>query len=52
VYRFPLERATRIAVAEVRSALFAQTSLERAIFCCFSEADRSVYAEILDELAA
>jgi O-acetyl-ADP-ribose deacetylase (regulator of RNase III) len=52
VYGFPIERATRIAVAEVRSALSAQTSLERATFCCFSEADRLVYERVLDELAS
>jgi O-acetyl-ADP-ribose deacetylase len=49
VYRFPLERATRIAVAEVRRALAAPTSLERVVFCCFSEGDRAVYEAVLDE---
>lgn len=48
VYRFPLERATRIAVAEVRRALAATPSLERAIFCCFSEGDRATYERVLD----
>jgi O-acetyl-ADP-ribose deacetylase (regulator of RNase III) len=49
VYRFPLERATRIAVAEVRRALAVATSLERVIFCCFSDADRAVYEQVLGE---
>jgi O-acetyl-ADP-ribose deacetylase (regulator of RNase III) len=49
VYRFPLERATRIAVAEARRALAEQTSVERVVFCCFSEGDRAVYEAVLDE---
>src|SRR5512143_2967597 len=51
VYGFPLERATRIAVAEVRRALEAGSPVERVVFCCFSPGDRDVYAEVLDELA-
>jgi O-acetyl-ADP-ribose deacetylase (regulator of RNase III) len=50
-FGFPLERATRIAVAEVSSSLAGESTLERAVFCCFSDADRLVYAAILDELA-
>jgi O-acetyl-ADP-ribose deacetylase (regulator of RNase III) len=34
-YRFPLERATRIAVAEARKFLAANSSLERLVFVCF-----------------
>jgi O-acetyl-ADP-ribose deacetylase (regulator of RNase III) len=49
VYRFPLERATRIAVAEVRRALAGATSVERVVFCCFSDGDRAVYEAVLDE---
>jgi O-acetyl-ADP-ribose deacetylase (regulator of RNase III) len=51
VYAFPVDRATRIAVAEVRSALEAGTTVERAVFCCFSDADRRVYEKALDEIA-
>jgi O-acetyl-ADP-ribose deacetylase (regulator of RNase III) len=49
VYRFPVERATRIAVGEVRRALAAGTSLQRVVFCCFSDGDRATYERILDE---
>lgn len=49
VYRFPLERATRIAVAEVRRALAAPTRVEQVVFCCFSDADREAYERVLDE---
>ena len=50
IYGFPIERATRIAVVEVRGALEAATSVERAVFCCFSEGDRLVYEGVLGEL--
>jgi O-acetyl-ADP-ribose deacetylase len=48
-YGFPIERATRIAVAEVVRALLQPTSVERVTFCCFSADDRAVYERELDE---
>ena len=48
VYGFPLERATRIAVAEVAAALNEAELPERATFCCFSAGDRDVYVRVLD----
>jgi O-acetyl-ADP-ribose deacetylase (regulator of RNase III) len=51
VYRFPLERATRIAVGEVKRALEGGSPVERAVFCCFSAGDGAVYERILGELA-
>src|SRR5512138_3914661 len=50
-YGFPLERATRIAVAEVRRALAAGSPVERVVFCCFSERDRAAYERVLAEPA-
>ncbi len=47
-YGFPLERATRIAVAAVAAALRETELPERAIFCCFSANDRDVYVRVLD----
>lgn len=52
VYGFPIERATPIAVAEVRRALEAGGPVERVILCCFSAADAAVYRRALDDLAA
>jgi O-acetyl-ADP-ribose deacetylase (regulator of RNase III) len=49
VYRFPVERAARIAVREVAAALAGPTTVERAVFCCFSANDRAVYERVLDE---
>ena len=46
VYRFPLERATRIALREVQAFLAGQPLPERVIFCCFSAGDRVVYEQV------
>ncbi len=51
IYRFPLPRATRIAVGEGLAALGAPTPLEQVLFCCFSPGDARVYGETLDALA-
>jgi O-acetyl-ADP-ribose deacetylase (regulator of RNase III) len=51
-YGFPLERATRIAVEEVRRALEAGGPVERVVFCCFSAGDRDVYEAALDAAGA
>jgi O-acetyl-ADP-ribose deacetylase (regulator of RNase III) len=45
VYGFPIERATPIALAEVRTALEAGPEVDRAVFCCFSARDLQVYEE-------
>ena len=37
VYRFPLERATKIAVSEVKKFLEKNESIEKVIFVCFDE---------------
>jgi O-acetyl-ADP-ribose deacetylase (regulator of RNase III) len=49
VYRFPLERATKIAVIEVKKFLEKNESVEKVIFVCFDEATYSVYKKILEE---
>ena len=43
VYAFPLDRATRIAVREVRSFLNTHPSIEEVTFCCFGDAARRAY---------
>ncbi len=47
VYRFPKERAARIAVETVRSALKDCPSIEKVLFVCFSENDLAVYQNLL-----
>jgi O-acetyl-ADP-ribose deacetylase (regulator of RNase III) len=49
-YRFPLERATRIALGEVRAGLEADPAVERVVFCCFSDGDRQAYERLAAEL--
>ena len=46
VYRFPLERATEIAVRTVREHLL-NSGVEQVIFCCFSEASNRIYRDLL-----
>ncbi len=43
VYRFPLERATKIAINEVRNFLEKNESMEKVIFVCFDERTYEVY---------
>lgn len=46
IFGFPLERATRIAIAEVRAGLARHPSLERVLLCCFSPSDLATYERI------
>ena len=48
VYGYPRELASPIAVRAAREFLARKTSIEEILFCCFSEADRAIYAKILD----
>ncbi|HMN17667.1 MAG TPA: O-acetyl-ADP-ribose deacetylase [Ignavibacteriaceae bacterium] len=49
VYHFPLERATKIAVNEVKKFLEKNESIEKVIFVCFSDHDYNIYQNMLDE---
>jgi O-acetyl-ADP-ribose deacetylase (regulator of RNase III) len=49
VYRFPLERATGIAVDEVWRALDRGGPVQRVVFCCFSAEAAEVYRRTLDQ---
>jgi O-acetyl-ADP-ribose deacetylase (regulator of RNase III) len=46
-YRFPVERAARIAVAETRAALAAHPGLEEVRFVCFDARTRAAYEAAL-----
>ena len=48
IYGFPKGRAARIAHATVRAELPGHPSLERVIFCCFSEGDAAIHRRLLD----
>jgi O-acetyl-ADP-ribose deacetylase len=51
IYGFPLERATRIAVTEVKNFLERDTSIEEVIFVCFSAEAYAAYLKALAALA-
>ncbi len=51
VYSFPLERATRIAVTEVKQFLETNNSIEQAIFVCFSEPAYRCYLDTVSAIA-
>ena len=47
VFGFPKERATRIAVREVRAFLDQDVGVEQVTFVCFSERDFDLYQRVL-----
>lgn len=49
VYRFPLNRATEIAVAEAARFLAGDATVEQVIFVCFSRETYEVYLATLKE---
>ena len=49
VYRFPLERAARIAVSKTRKILRSDPSIREVVFVCFSPEVRETYARLLAE---
>lgn len=52
VYGFPLERATRIALAEIRTFLGSEPTLEKVTCCCFGKRDLDTYERVAAELLA
>jgi len=49
-YRFPLERATRIALAETKQFLSRNTSVEKVLFVCFGAEARECYERTAQEV--
>lgn len=47
VYYFPIDRATKIAVAEAKAFLTHDTTVEKVIFVCFNEAALLAYRSAL-----
>jgi O-acetyl-ADP-ribose deacetylase (regulator of RNase III) len=48
VYRFPADRAARIAVSATVDALAAAPVVERIIFCCFSATSAGLHQQVLE----
>ena len=47
VYGYPIEKASKVAVNAVQSALSKSDTAMDVIFCCFSRSDLDVYLETL-----
>ena len=47
IFGYPIERAAEVAVATVREALAAGSSVTEVAFACFSDADLAVYQAVL-----
>ena len=52
VYRFPADRAAYIAVGTTLEAIQPETSLERIVFCCFSEKSAHLHDQVLGQAIA
>ncbi len=50
VYGFPMERATRIALGEIKEFLAGADAIERVICCTFGRKDYEVYTRVASEL--
>ena len=48
VYRFPKDRAAKIAFAHVAHHLQGHELPRRVIFCCFSDDDAAIYRQVID----
>jgi len=48
-YGFPLERATRLAVREVKDFLAGHPSIEKVAFVCFDQYTYGFYEKVLEE---
>jgi O-acetyl-ADP-ribose deacetylase (regulator of RNase III) len=47
VYRYPIQKAVKVAIKTVSTFIEKPCLLQRVIFCCYSEEDRQVYEELL-----
>jgi O-acetyl-ADP-ribose deacetylase (regulator of RNase III) len=52
IYRFPADRAARIAVSATASALAAAPAVSRVIFCCFSDHSADHHAQAMAEFGS
>jgi O-acetyl-ADP-ribose deacetylase (regulator of RNase III) len=50
VYRFPPDRAARIAVTTVRNALIQFSAIEKVVFACFDAASVAVHRAAMEAL--
>ncbi|HKN20626.1 MAG TPA: macro domain-containing protein, partial [Terracidiphilus sp.] len=48
VYRFPVDRAVKIAVAETMAELVSSDAVQKVIFACFGEDIYQAYLKVVD----
>ena len=48
VYAYPISEAAEVAVKTVREQIAAQNELQEIVFCCFSQEDADIYAQLLE----
>ncbi|HCY75637.1 MAG TPA: O-acetyl-ADP-ribose deacetylase [Ignavibacteriales bacterium] len=48
VYRFPIEKATKIAIETIQEFLTSKNSISKVIFVCFDDRTYQVYKKYLD----
>jgi O-acetyl-ADP-ribose deacetylase (regulator of RNase III) len=48
IFHFPIEKASNIAVREVKNFLDGNTSIEKVLFVCFNDEDYDKYRKILN----
>ncbi len=51
VYRFPIERASRIALRVILDFIATEANAPRVVVACFSEQDLNAYRQAYEELA-
>lgn len=49
-YRFPIEKATKIAINETKKSLKETTSIEKVIFVCFNDVTFDCYKKLLNQI--
>ncbi len=49
VYRFPFERAAKIAVNSVKDYLSTHKNLTEVVFCTFADSDYKIYKELISQ---
>ena len=50
VYGFPIERATEIAIREIKKFLEADSTVEKVVCCCFGQRDLDIYVKTAEEI--
>ena len=50
VYGFPIERATKIAMHEIKEFLERDSTLEKVICCCFGKRDYDIYTKTAEDV--